>query len=339
MYRLRLLGLLGFILVGVTASAQTASTPQTEQDKAAKVQDKAVKAQDKAVKAQEKAAKAEDSAWTGSAIQFSLDGSYLGVFVEEVTADRLKELGLSQERGAVIMKVVKDSPAEKAGLKENDVIVSFNGRPVDSVREFERLLGDTPAGRNVAIEVLRNGNSQTVSAVVSKRDNLGWAKSYMDDAGRLSQQWQNLRKFTPPPGDFAPLYSSLDGNFDANTFQLMRPRLGISAEPITDQLAGFFGVKEGHGVLVSEVTEGSPAAKAGLKAGDVIVAIDDGRIENVSDLRSELSKKQEGAVIFKVVRNHQETSVTVNLEKVNPNRRAQRVAAPGVRIFRPLQTI
>jgi serine protease Do len=321
------MGLLALILVGVTASAQTASTSQAEQDKAAK-------AQDKAAKAQEKAAKAEDSAWAGSVIQFNLDGSYLGVFVEEVTADRMKELGLSQERGAVIMKVVKDSPAEKAGLKENDVIVSFNGRPVDSVREFERLLGETPAGRSVAIEVLRNGNRQTFSAVVSKRDNLGWAKSYMENAGHL-QQWQDFRNITPPPGDFAPLY----GNFDENRFQLVRPRLGISAEPITDQLAGFFGVKEGHGVLVSEVTEGSPAAKAGLKAGDVIVAIDDGRIENVSDLRNQLSKKQEGAVVFRVVRNHQETSITVNVEKVSPNRRAQRVAVPGVRIFRPLQTI
>src|SRR5215471_17501958 len=101
MYRLRLLGLLAFILVGVTASAQTANTGQGEQEKAAKAQDKAVKAQDKAVKAQdkaakalEKAAKAEDSTWAGSVIQFNLDGSYLGVFVEEVTADRMKELGL-----------------------------------------------------------------------------------------------------------------------------------------------------------------------------------------------------------------------------------------------------
>src|SRR5215831_2318139 len=335
MYRLRLMGLLALILVGVTASAQTASTPQAEQDKA-------VKAQDKAVRAQEKAAKAEDSAWTGSAIQFSLDGSYLGVFVEEVTADRMKELGLSQERGAVVMKVVKDSPAEKAGLKENDVIVSFNGRPVDSVREFERLLGDTPAGRTVSIDVLRGGSRQTFSAVVSRRNDFGLAREYtdyMDKSQRLSQEWKNLKDFYPPSVDFTPLNRNFDVDAGGAYFLATRPRLGISAEPVTDQLAGFFGVKEGHGILVSEVTEGSPAAKAGLKAGDVIVAIDGGRIENVSDLRNQLSKKQEGAVVFKVVRNHQETSVTVNLEKVSPNRRAQRVAAPGVRIFRPLQTI
>jgi serine protease Do len=311
MYRLWLFSVLALILVGVTASGQTASTAQAEQDKAAK---------------------AEDSALTGSVIQFSLDGSYLGVFVEEVTPNRMKELGLSQERGAVIMKVVKDSPAEKAGLRENDVIISFNGRPVDSVKEFERVLGETPAGRTISIDVLRGGNHQTFSAVVSKRNDFGLARNYMDNAERLSRQWQG---FSPPAIDFT-------GNFDVDAgglYSVMRPRLGISAESITDQLAGFFGVKQGHGVLVSEVTEGSAAAKAGLKAGDVIVAIDDGRIENVSDLRNQLSKKQEGAVVFKVVRNRQETSVTVNLEKATSNRRLQRVAAPGFRIVRPLQSI
>jgi len=266
MYRLGFLGLLALISLGVTASAQTASTVQAEQDKAAK---------------------AEDSGLTGSVIQFNLDGSYLGVFVDEVTTDRMKELGLSQERGAVIMKVVKDSPAEKAGLKENDVIISFNGRPVDSVREFERLLGETPGGRTVSIDVLRGGSRQTVSAVVSKRNDFGLARNYTDYMGkaqRLSQQWQNSKDFYPPSVDF-------NRNFDVDAggayFLATRPRLGISAEPITDQLAGFFGVKEGHGILVSEVTEGSPAAKAGLKAGDVIVAIDGGRIENVSDLRDQ----------------------------------------------------
>jgi serine protease Do len=316
MYRLWLFSPLALILVGVTAFGQTASKAQSQQDRAAK---------------------AEDSALAGSVIQFNLDGSYLGVFVEEVTPDRMKELGISQERGAVIMKVVKDSPAEKAGLRENDVIVSFNGRPVDSVREFERLLGETPGGRTVSIDVLRGGNRQTFSAVMSKHNDL--ARNYLADGERLSQQMQSLKYlqgYNPPTIDFG----SLNGNyFYDGSLQVLRPRLGISAEPITDQLAGFFGVKQGHGVLVSEVTEGSAAAKAGLKAGDVIVAIDDGRIENVSDLRNQLSKKQEGAVVFKVVRNHQETSVTVNLEKASPNRRLQRVAAPGFRIVRPLQSI
>jgi S1-C subfamily serine protease len=315
MYRLWLFSSLVLIFVGITASAQVAQPPEARQPKA-----------DQA---------GEDSALTGSVIQFNVNDSYLGLFLEEVTADRMKELGLTQERGAVVMKVVKDGPAEKAGLKENDVIVSFNGRAVDNVREFQRLLGDTPAGRAVTIEVLRGGTRQSFSATVSKRDYLGLAQRYQDlaskyraDADRMAEKW---RHFTPP--------SVIEPNFFDQGLTIVRPRLGISAEPITDQLAGFFGVKEGRGVLISEVTDGSAAAKAGLRAGDVIVAVDDGKVDSVSDLRNQLSKKQEGPVVFKLVRNHQETSVTVTLEKTTLNRGAQRVRVPGIRFVRPLQTV
>src|SRR6266851_4389290 len=96
-------------------------------------------------------------------------GGYLGVYLEEVTAERMKELGLKEERGAVVMKVVGDSPAEKSGLKENDVIVSFNGRRVDSVRELQRLLNETPADRSVQIEVIRAGSRQALATTLAKR--------------------------------------------------------------------------------------------------------------------------------------------------------------------------
>jgi membrane-associated protease RseP (regulator of RpoE activity) len=97
------------------------------------------------------------------------EGSYLGVFLEEVTPERVKELGLSEERGAIVMKVVEGGPAEKAGLKENDVVISFNGRRVDSVRELQRLLSETPAERSISIEVIRGGGHQTLNATLSKR--------------------------------------------------------------------------------------------------------------------------------------------------------------------------
>ena len=101
--------------------------------------------------------------------QVTGEGSYLGVYLEEVTPDRMKELGLAEERGAIVMKVVEGSPAAKAGLKENDVVVSFNGQRVDSMIALRRLLSETPADRNVQIEVIRGGNRQTVAATLSKK--------------------------------------------------------------------------------------------------------------------------------------------------------------------------
>src|SRR5437667_56664 len=109
--------------------------------------------------------------------QFGLEmgeGGYLGVYLEEVTPERTKELALQEERGAIVMKVVAGGPAEKSGLKENDVIVSFNGRRVDSVRELQRLLNETPPDRSVQIEVVRGGSHQTVAGTLAKHSLHGY---------------------------------------------------------------------------------------------------------------------------------------------------------------------
>jgi serine protease Do len=260
---------------------------------------------------------------------FSGEGGYLGVYLEEVTSERARELGLSEERGAIVMKVVADSPAEKAGLKENDVIVSFNGRRVDSVRELQRLLNETPADRSVQIEVIRGGARQTVAASLSKR-------SFHGFGGTLSQGFDD--KFFQQKEGMESLKRSEDllkqykGQVDAfprdfGDFTFVNPgeytfiggtRLGISAESLTDQLAEFFGVKDNKGALVASVKENSPAAKAGLKAGDVIIAVDTERVENVRGLLKALSAKQEGTIAIKVVRNRSEQTINVTLEKPEP---------------------
>ena len=271
-------------------------------------------------------------------------GSYLGVYLEEVTAERVKELGLSEERGAIISKVVEGSPAEKAGLKENDVVVSFNDRRIDSVRELQRLLNETPAGRNVKVEVIRGSSRQTITAALSKRapgfayafggpewNGQAWAqteegrrqmeenrkqmeafrKKYQDQLRQHQDEFKNL----PNLGDF---------NFDnSGGFVFFSGlRLGISAESLTHQLAEFFGVKDGRGVLVASVNDNSTAARAGLKAGDVITAVDDQKVDSVNALVKALAGK-EGAVSLKIIRNRVEQSVTVTLEK--------RAAPPAVR--------
>jgi PDZ domain-containing secreted protein len=267
---------------------------------------------------------------------FAGSGSYLGVYLEEVTPERAKELGLSEERGAMVSRVVEGSPAEKAGLKENDCIVSFNDRRIDSVGELQRLLSETPAGRNVKLEVVRGGSRQTITAAMSKRASSfayafnapewngqawaqteegrkqleenrkqmeAWRKQYQDQLRQHQDEFKNMPNF----GNF---------NFDGpgNFVYFSGFRLGISAESLTNQLAEFFGVKDGHGVLVASVKEESPAARGGLKAGDVIIAVDDQKIESLNTLVTALAGK-EGNVTLKIIRNHAEQTVTVTLEK------------------------
>lgn len=268
------------------------------------------------------------------------EGGYLGVYLEEVTPERTKELGLKEERGAIVMKVVADSPAEKSGLKENDVIVAFNGRRVDSVRELQRLLNETPAERSVQIEVVRAGSRQTLATSLAKRSlqsfrMLGpgfderFAKQNEESMKRaeeaLKRSEEALKKnrgtLESLPRDFGDFAFVNPGEFAF----FGGTRLGISAESLTDQLADFFGVKDSKGVLVASVEENSAAAKAGIKAGDVIVGIDSEKVDSVRALVKALSGKTEGTVAVRFVRNRAEQTVNVTLEKrepATPRRRA-----------------
>jgi C-terminal processing protease CtpA/Prc len=324
---LRRLSLIITIIVAVGASIAIAGSAG-QKDKTDKADSKAkIELVDKLQE------KAEVDAQAGVfAIDLGEDTSYLGAYLEEVTPERTKELGLTEERGAIVMKLVTGSPAEKSGLKENDVIVSFNGRRVDSVRELQRLLTETPPARTVQMEVIRGGSHQTLTAILTKRsaqsfkllgpgfDQKNWklsedamkrAEEAVKRSGESMKHYQEKMKELPNFGDFAFVNPGEFAYFGGT-------RLGISAESLTDQLSQFFGVKDGKGVLVASVKENSSAAKAGIKAGDVIVAIDDQKVDSVGALVKTLAQKTEGTVAVKLVRNHAEQTVNVTLEKHEP---------------------
>ena len=129
-----------------------------------------------------------------------------------------------------------------------------------------------------------------------------------------------MKAFPPNFGEFAFVNP---GDFTL----LSTSRLGISAESLTDQLAQFFGVKDGKGVLVASVSESGSAAKAGIKAGDVIIAVGDQRIESIGSLVKALSSKSEGPVAVKIIRYHVEQTINVTLEKNEPMMPRRRAAA------------
>jgi serine protease Do len=307
------------------------------------IQKDKTKGKDQAENAEKQEKQKEKAMLDASSAVFGIEmggGGYLGVYLEEVTSERTKELGLQEERGAIVMKVVAGGPAEKAGLKENDVIISFNGRRVDSVRELQRLLSETPADRNVQIEVVRGGSHQTLAATLTKRSlqsfKMNWPqldeksmklnedamKQAEESLKRSQEAWkesqekwkdsaEKLKAFPPNFGEFAFVNP---GDFTL----LSTSRLGISAESLTDQLAQFFGVKDGKGVLVASVSDNGSAAKAGIKAGDVIIAVGDQRVESISSLIKALSSKSEGTVAVKIIRNHAEQTINVTIEKREP---------------------
>lgn len=231
--------------------------------------------------------------------------SWLGVETQEVTAEKAKELKLPAERGVVVADVVKDSPAAKAGLKEKDVITEVNGQRVEGAAQFRRIIHEIPAGRAAQLTVWRDGRSQTLNATLG-------------EAEERHNKWLS----GATPGAFAfrmpdvqiPEMPSMDLGEGMGMMAGGRPRLGIDAEDIGGQLGSFFGAPGGEGILVRNVTSGSAAEKAGLKAGDVITSFNGERVRSLGDLREKLAAQSEGKPAkIGVLRNKSELTLSVEL--------------------------
>src|ERR1700739_334243 len=222
-------------------------------------------------------------------VAFAFDdegGSWLGVETQEVTAEKAKELKLSAERGVVIGKVLEDSPAAKAGLKDGDVITEINGQRIEGTVQFRRMIHETPAGRTLQLTVSRNGRPETVQVTLGKMQE--GRKHFLTGMNAMPQAFQfQMPEVAPMPG-----MPSLE--WDGGNFLAGGPRLGIDAEDISGQLGAYFGAPGGGGIVVRDVNSGSAAEKAGVKAGDVITSLNGERIRDVAELRSKLAASGEG---------------------------------------------
>ena len=227
-------------------------------------------------------------------------GAFLGVGTEDITRENMGRYGMREVRGVGVTQVIKDSPAEKAGLKKDDVILRFDGESVTSTRKLSRLVGESSADQTVRITISRGGAEQEVSATLSKHNmaNILGAGIKDDILRSIGKDW--------------PQINSDDGNF-IFAFGGNR-RIGVSTQTLTKQLADYFGAKDG-GVLITSVTENSPAAKAGLKAGDVITAVDGEKVDSTGDVSRVINKKQEGEVSLTILRDHNTRTVNLTPEK------------------------
>jgi serine protease Do len=232
-------------------------------------------------------------------------GSYLGVGVVDVDSERAKALKLKEDRGVEVSSVTEGGPADKAGIKQGDVVLEYNGQPVEGMTQFQRLVHETPAGRQVKVEVWRNGAALTLTATVETRKGFSLESPEMD-----------INIFGNPPtfdmGSMPAVHP-----FDMSNFVNIMPsrRLGIEGEGLGEepQFAEFLGVKEG--VLVKSVVKNSAAEKAGIKAGDVITRIGDTKVNNSHDITGTLrANHQNQTFTVTVVRNKKEMQITVTIE-------------------------
>ena len=221
-------------------------------------------------------------------------GGFLGVYLEEVDDAAVDRLSLRQERGALIAEVSEDGPAAQAGLREDDVIVGFNGEPVESVGELSRLVRETPSGRTVTLEVVRDGRAREVSVELGERPGIVWLGPDFDRDHRIF--------IAPGDGEHGEHHLFALGG---------RGRLGVQLQSLGEQLAEYFGVS--GGALITSVREDSPAAKAGLKAGDVITRVGDREVEDAGDVARAVHEAEEGSLSITVVRDGDTRTLTAQL--------------------------
>lgn len=234
------------------------------------------------------------------------DASWLGVESEEISSEKAKELKLPAERGVLLERIVPDSPAAKAGLKDNDVITEINGQRVEGAAQFHRMIHEIPAGRSAQFTIWRDGRAQTIGVTLGKSEDRGnmWFKT-----APRAFSFQLPRVEIPEVPDMPGMDWSNGGVLAG-----ARPRLGIDAEDLSGQFGAYFGAPDGEGVLVRAVNTGSAAEKAGVKSGDVITSLNGERIRSLGDLREKLGgKREEKTVKLGVLRNKSEVSITVEL--------------------------
>jgi serine protease Do len=256
-------------------------------------------------------------------------GSHLGIRLEDVDKEDVARLKLPEEKGALVKQVDDDSPAAKAGIQEGDVIVRYHGESVLGAAQLARLVRETPAGRTVPIEVVRNGAPQKLSATIGSDEHGAWD---------LGKDWGAMDIPLPevPEPPVPPAAPVLPRGFDRwgkralldelAGFGRGPRKLGIEYQEISGQLAKYFKVSGDNGVLVTTVDPEGPAGKAGLKAGDVILKLGTRPIEDGEDLRKALERAEPGSeVSLSIQREGRSLDLKVTLA-------GERRAKPGVEL-------
>ena len=238
-------------------------------------------------------------------------GTQIGVTVRDVEDDDAKQA----KAGVIVEEVAGGSAAEKAGIKNGDAIVEFDGERVRSVRQLTRLIQETPTGRKVPAVVMRGGQRVSVTVVPERRSGLRFGDFSIDrfDDRDMPFSFQMPEPPVPPAAPAPPRAARPPLPGFGLSYRSGNGRLGITVEDLSEGLSDYFGVKKG--ALVRSVRDGSPAAKAGVKAGDVITSVNGTEVDEPSDITRAIDRIDDNAdFTIEIVRDKKPQTLKGKLE-------------------------
>lgn len=198
--------------------------------------------------------------------------AWIGVYTQTIDEDLREAFDLDIDEGVVIVDVVDDSPADDAGLRRKDIIVKFNGQSVVDSDDLADFVEELEAGAEAELVIIRKGKEKTIEVEVGESSDFKWYGTRSGSSLRM------------------PKIITRGYNFSMGTHGY----IGVAIQNLSEQLGDYFGIENGEGVLVTEVFEDSPAEKAGLKAGDVIVSVDGESVAETDELQEIISETEEG---------------------------------------------
>lgn len=245
---------------------------------------------------------------------------YLGIEFHDLTREQAAEMHLRDPRGVEVLLVDHDGPAATAGLKPNDLITGINGHIVASGEALRRMIREAGAGIEVRLSVFRNGNPITIHARLANRidvERKAWARLTQPDPAPPLTDATVMSGFADgapigpepiPPAVTTPHTQSFIGSI------LHGPFTGLVVGGMSPQLATFFGAPKGVGLLVQSVENGSPAAGAGVHAGDVILRVDAQTMRTTSDWNKHLHASKGKPLALELLRDHRGMTVSLQPE-------------------------
>ncbi|HEX3034697.1 MAG TPA: DegQ family serine endoprotease [Thermodesulfobacteriota bacterium] len=194
---------------------------------------------------------------------------WLGVLVQQVTPDIAESFGLKDARGALVADVTPGGPADKAGIKRGDVIVSFNGNKISEMPELPKLVAITPPGTEAGLKFLRDGKEKEIEIKLGELP---------EEATKVGAAEEQVEK-----------------------------DLGLIVQEITPQVQKRLGIKDSEGVIITNVRPGTVAAETGLQGGDIILEINKKKIKDLEDYRKTMDSLKSGETALLLVKREENT--------------------------------